>query len=172
MNIQSANDSLADSLKHILDCKLLLGDDISIDVAKSSGPKSEYEVTSEEELTEAIQAYRVRLKENISHYFPQKPNIETLVNCYLHSLYKDLISLNFTSETRTTTLAEIKREITNRSVAIFEARFSLEKHLTDKATVATEQSTESGESTESCTPSKPTGEGNKRKADQIQSSVL
>ncbi|KNC77153.1 hypothetical protein SARC_10377, partial [Sphaeroforma arctica JP610] len=73
---------------------------------------------------------------------------------------------------RTTTLAEIKREITNRSVAIFEARSSLEKHLTDKATVATEQSTESGESTESCTPNTPTGEGNKRKADQIQSSVL
>ncbi|KNC84323.1 hypothetical protein SARC_03447 [Sphaeroforma arctica JP610] len=172
MNIQSANDSLADSMEHILDCKLLLEDDISIDVAKSSGPKSEYEVTSEEELTEAIQAYRVRLRENISHYFPQNLNIETLVNYYLHPIHKDLMSLDFTSETRTTTLAEIKREITNRYVAIFEAESILEKYLTDKTTVVTEQSTEYGESMESCTPNKPTGEGNKRKADQIQSSVL
>ncbi|KNC75598.1 hypothetical protein SARC_11881, partial [Sphaeroforma arctica JP610] len=140
MNIQSAKDSLTDTMEHILDCKLLMGDDISIEVAKSSGPKSEYEVTSEEDLSEAI----------------QKPNIDTLVNYYLHPLHKDLTSPSFTSETRTTTLAEIKRKITNTYVAIFEARSSLEKHLTDKATVTTEQSTESGESTESCTPNKPT----------------
>ncbi|KNC83141.1 hypothetical protein SARC_04592 [Sphaeroforma arctica JP610] len=162
INIQSAEDSLADSCEHVLNCKTLLGDDVEIEVAKKSGPDPVYEFHSEDELRSEIRAYRIRLRENLAHYFPQKPNMEFLVKYFLHPLHKNLEILNFTVENRVKIFIEIKHEITE----------SLEKHLATKAAATDTSSTGSSVSTEPCTPVQINSSAKRTAEDPCDSAIL